>query len=179
MNGNFWPIASINSWAGNARRGVHDRSGRRDGKVSGRIGDSGDEFSFQDVLAGGRNAETIIRRRRTQMVQKVFVIGLSILGAFLAATLIEWANTTIWAQLSSYLAPLQYDNWVRPYISLPLTSYFQGHEVRIKLIITAIEGDEEIPSARATHALNDKTVAYGCQISADGRVSHFYRSSMG
>src|SRR5262245_55204943 len=109
MIGNLWPIASINNWTENTRRMVHNHSGRREGKLSGRIGVSGEEFGFQIVLAGRRKAETIIRRQRSQMVQKVFSVGLAVLGVFLAVTLIEWPNIAICPQRSSDPAQSQYD----------------------------------------------------------------------
>ncbi len=54
--------------------------------------------------------------------------------------------------------------------------------VRLRLIITAVEGDEEISSQRKPSiltALNDRTVAYGCYIFADGRIHYFYSGSTG
>jgi len=112
------------------------------------------------------------------MIRKVFISALIVLGVFLSVALIEWPN----AVLHHGLSRAQYENWVRPYTSRPLTLNFRGEEVRLRLIITAIEGDEEISSQRETSILaklNDRTVAYGCQIFADGRISYFHRSSMG
>ena len=112
------------------------------------------------------------------MIRKVFISALIVLGVFLSVALIEWPN----AVLHHGLSRAQYENWVRPYTSRPLTLNFLGKVIRLRLIITAVEGDEEISSQRERSIptiLNDRTVAYGCQIFADGRIHHFYSSSTG
>jgi len=115
------------------------------------------------------------------MIRKVFISALIVLGGFLSIALIEWPDA---ARSARHQDPsrAQYENWVRPYTSRPLTLNFRGEVVRLRLIITAVEGDEETSSQREPSiltALNDRTVAYGCYIFADGRVSYFYSSSMG
>src|SRR5262245_30386149 len=115
------------------------------------------------------------------MIRKVINSALIVLGGFLPVALIECTDA---AHIALHQDPsrAQYGNWVRPYTSQPLTLNFRGEVVRLRLVITAIEGDEEIssqrePSIRAR--LNDRTVAYGCYIFADGRIHYFYRNSMG
>jgi hypothetical protein len=103
------------------------------------------------------------------------------LGGFLSIALIECQDAV---RIVRHQGPAQsqYGNWVRSYTSLPLTLNFRGDEVRLRLIITAVEGDEEISSQRKTSiltALNDRTVAYGCQIFADDRAHYFYSNSTG
>src|SRR5262245_12338819 len=115
------------------------------------------------------------------MIRKVYISALIVLGGFLSVTSIEWPDVLRFA-LHQDPSRAQYENWVRPYTTHPLTLNFRGEEVRLRLIITAIEGDEDISSQREPSilaTLNDRTVAYGCQIFADGRVSYFYSSSTG
>jgi len=115
------------------------------------------------------------------MIRKLFSIRLVVLAGFVLITLIECKDA---ARSARHQGPprAQYENWVRPYTSRPLTLNFRGDVVRLRLIITAVEGDEENSSQRERSILtilNDRTVAYGCQIFADGRVSYFYSSSTG
>ena len=115
------------------------------------------------------------------MIRKVFISALIVLGGFLSVALIECTDAARSVRHQDSLRA-QYENWVRPYASQPLTLNFRGEVVRLRLVITAIEGDEEILSQRESSiltALNDRTVAYGCYIFADGRIHYFYRSSMG
>ncbi len=115
------------------------------------------------------------------MIRKLFSIGLGVLAGFVLITLIECKDA---ARRARHQGPpgAQYENWVRPYTWRPLTLNFGGEVVRLRLIITAVEGDEEIPSPREPSILtklNDRTVAYGCQIFADGRIHYFHRNSTG
>lgn len=115
------------------------------------------------------------------MIRKVFISALIVLGVFLSVALIEWPDA-VRIGLRQGLSPAQYENWVRRYTSQPLTLNFRGEEIRLRLVITVIEGDEEISSQREPSiltTLNDRKVEYGCQIFADGRISYFYRNSMG
>jgi hypothetical protein len=41
----------------------------------------------------------------------------------------------------------EYDKWIRHYVARSPVVRFESGEVRIKLILTAIGGDEETPSA--------------------------------
>ncbi len=77
-----------------------------------------------------------------------------------------------------------YDEWIRFYAGKPPSGWFPGREgtprdvpVPLKLIVTAIEGDEPRDDPRMLEISGPS--AYGCQVAVDGRVHHFFRSPRG
>jgi WD40 repeat protein len=74
----------------------------------------------------------------------------------------------------------EYDQWIERYVTDNTVGWFPGASatskhvrVPVKLVITAIEGDDPQSQAR------DKERSYGCQLAADGRVAHFYHDARG
>jgi len=59
------------------------------------------------------------------MIRKVFISALIVLAVFLSVALIEWPNA-VRTVLHKVQSRAQYENWVRPYTSQPLTLNFQG-----------------------------------------------------
>ena len=77
-----------------------------------------------------------------------------------------------------------YDQWVQTYRTGAPTGWFPGPEdtpkrvpVPLRLVVTAIEGDE--PQANGQEPVFPRQSSHGCQVAADGRVSHFYHGPMG
>ena len=73
-----------------------------------------------------------------------------------------------------------YESWIRRYRSEPLTGAL-GDNNKIKLRITAIEGDDRKPEEKANSLIptGDSVVQYGCAISAEGTISYFRISPLG
>jgi WD40 repeat protein len=89
---------------------------------------------------------------------------------------------SIMEQQTNEQSRAEYDDWIRPYTARPPILRRKDGEIRIKLILTAISGDEQNPSDREPSVLsrlNDMKVSYGCQVFEDGRVHSFYHSSRG
>jgi len=116
------------------------------------------------------------------MFRKLLICSLAALFGLSSGADIERMNSAASTQDRIDQSRTDYEEWVRHYTSQPLTGYLDGAEIRIRLIITAIEGDEETASARdrsIPSILNDRRVSYGCQIYNDGRIHYFQYSSMG
>jgi hypothetical protein len=82
----------------------------------------------------------------------------------------------------------EYDQWAKRYVTDGTAGWFPGASdtskyvrVPLKLVITAIEGDD--PQSRAQDnpqsRAQDMKCSYGCQLAADGRVAHFYHDAFG
>jgi WD40 repeat protein len=67
-----------------------------------------------------------------------------------------------------------YDLWIRRYRSGPLKGAL-GDNNKIKLKITAVEGDDRNPDDKANSLIQfgDLVVQYGCAISVEGTISYF------
>jgi hypothetical protein len=78
-------------------------------------------------------------------------------------------------------AAAEYDEFVRSYRAGQLQRRF-GDEVRpVKLVLTAIEGDDLDAAAGVPEdfAFGEQTVRFGCEIAVGGQIHHFYHSSRG
>lgn len=65
----------------------------------------------------------------------------------------------------------EYDRFIQPYTAEVPSGWFSGPKVPLKLIVTAIVGDD--PQAHAKDPYNSRESRYGCQVATDGRVYHF------
>jgi WD40 repeat protein len=74
----------------------------------------------------------------------------------------------------------EYESWIQSYRAGPLRANFGDQKSEVKLVITAIEGDERKPDDpprslfRPSHEIN-----YGCSVSTDGRLSFFSYTAIG
>jgi WD40 repeat protein len=97
----------------------------------------------------------------------VFILGL------VAVALIEPAR---FVAVAAAPTP-EYSRWIGRYQGKATVGYFGSSEkVPLKLIVTAIEGDESKPE---NPGLFNREISYGSQISTDGRIGGFYNSAMG
>ncbi len=78
----------------------------------------------------------------------------------------------------------EYDQWIQTFRTGSPAGWFPGPEgltknveVPLKLVVTAIEGDE--PQANRQEPILFRQSSHGCEVAADGRVSHFYHGPMG
>src|SRR5499427_8990262 len=110
------------------------------------------------------------------MIRKLFICGLAALFGLSSGAEKVRLSSAASAQNRTDQSRTDYEELVRRYTSQPLTGSLDGAEIRIRLIVTAIEGDEETASTRDPSILTDRRVSYGCQIYNDGRIQYFYYS---
>ena len=81
--------------------------------------------------------------------------------------------------ISAPQAQADYAAWVRPYQAGALKASFGEEPGGVKLVITAIEGDDRKPDDRSRDfsGLGYK-IKSGCSVSTDGRLSYFSYTAM-
>ena len=72
----------------------------------------------------------------------------------------------------------EYRQWIEGFTPDSVKRDFGSEEVLLKLIITAVEGDEK-DGAEPAPFRETRVRSYGCEVSTDGRVGGFSRSSRG
>ena len=72
-----------------------------------------------------------------------------------------------------------YAVWMRPYQTGPLWARFGDEPGEVKLIVTAIEGDDPNSKNRLAFPFRGFRVKYGCAVSTDGRLSDFSLDALG
>src|SRR5438128_2463693 len=75
---------------------------------------------------------------------------------------------------------IDYAAWMRPYQTGPLKAQFGNEPGEVKLVITAVEGDDQRPDDRSRDFSGlGYRIKYGCSVSTDGRLSYFSYTAMG
>ena len=113
--------------------------------------------------------------KRSAIVLATLAVGLALaLQSSVASHSVESAAVPPTAEPQT-----EYQDWIRPYLTASLTGWFEGKEVPVRLALTAVDGDGGTSAQRRSPAAREREVAYGCELSVDGRIHWFYRSERG
>src|SRR3974390_2365016 len=70
----------------------------------------------------------------------------------------------------------EYEQFIQPFREKGLPGLFRGPKVPLQLIVTAFTDDDSQKHAKDPFSLPTR---YGCEVAADGQVSHFHSGPFG
>lgn len=107
---------------------------------------------------------------------RLFRAGIVVVGGLLFHIAMQNPNGTVHAQGTTEANPSEYQEWSHRYATRPISDKFGDATSPVKLVLTAVEGDEQKPDE--PHAYDSKVISYGCLVSTGGRVSYFHHSAL-
>jgi WD40 repeat protein len=146
------------------------------------------------------------------MMRLALTFVLTAIGSFARPVLAQAAaiqQTASAAYKEAKTSPAEYDKWIRPYVEKSVSGRFPGSspnktdQVPLKVIVTAIEGDESGANEQgsivsreehvnrwvqglmmpnqltAREGSHEQQIVYGCRVAEDGRVVYFQHSWRG